>query len=149
MNMFDTPKRIKEGRIDQTKPLNPERLAEEMKAALGGKFISMDTGMPQVGEDGKPDRNKPRQIVVRLTDEATETDQQAVESVIAAHDNGKLSAHEQRIQNRAAAFKRFTALDLSALRDNVGDKAQLESILGNLIDAMRDIQTIITPAEVE
>lgn len=101
---------MKHGLFDQTAPVNPDRLGDELKAALGAVYDSVDTGVRENADS--PDLK----ILVRLTDAATETDQTKVEAVLKAHDATKLSDSQQKEQARVDAFARFKAFDFAALR---------------------------------
>jgi hypothetical protein len=131
--------KIKEGKIDQPEKINPDRLHEEMKARLGDKYISMDTGIPQTGEDGKSDRTKSLQVLVRLTEDATAEDTAAAEAVIAAHDPEALSTTQQKAKDRVDAFARFKAFDFKALRE-LKPTEQNPVIIGLLEDIQKLLQ---------
>ena len=113
--MMDVAKQIKELRLPQNKKINPERLHEEMQAALGNKYLSMDTGT---------------QIVVRADVSSTPEDADLVEAVIRQHDHTKLSQREQKQADMLAAKERLAALDLTDKKTDV-------------LAAINDIRTIV------
>lgn len=133
---------MKQGKIDQPAALNPDRLNDELKAALGSKYISCDTGVLQMDANEKPDRTKPVQIIVRLTDDATSADTTAAEAVIAAHNPAVLSADQQKQKDRGLAYTRFKSFDFVALR--LLKPAEQNPVI---IDLLADIQKLMQGAE--
>lgn len=115
---------MKSDTFKHEKPINPDRLHDEVKAALGDKYISMDT----VGGS----------ILVRVSDAATEADNAAIVAIIAAHDPSALSADQTRAKERVDAYKRLTELDVTGIRGKTG-KAQIDDI----INAIADIQKLL------
>ncbi len=129
---------MKQATFEQTMPINADRLHEEIKAVLGDKYESIDTGVPQLNESGKADDTKPRSIVVRAKQEATEADLKLVEAAIAAHKPEALSQSQQREKDRAESFLRLKGFDFTTLRALKTDEQ-----LTVVIDLLEDIQKLM------
>jgi hypothetical protein len=113
----DEKREFKELRLPQDKKINPERLDDELREALGEKYISMDTGAG---------------IVVRAADNSTKEDADLVEQIVQQHDPTKISKAEQKRADHAAAQERLKALDLSGEVD-----------MKLLVQAIDDIRKIV------
>lgn len=124
---------MKQSHFDQPEKINPDRLHEEIAAALGAKYESMDTGVKFTRDPAELPK-----ILVRVTDDATETDSAIVESVIAAHKPDALSVEQQRMKDRADAYERVKGADFAALRRK--PKAEKDEAV---IDLLEDIQRIM------
>lgn len=123
---------MKQSHFKQPERINPDRLHEELREALGEIYVSSDTGVTLSKEDRTP------HVLVRVTDEATEADITTVESVLAAHKHDVLSSGQQRVKDRADAHERFKAADLKALRAK--PKAERDEAILNLLE---DIQLMM------
>lgn len=127
---------IQEIAIDQPAMINADRMHEEMQAALGAKYVSMDSGFKLTKE------STDNKIKVRLTEDATTEDKQAAAAVVDAHKPELLSTTQQRAKDRAEAYERLKAHDFTALRAAVG-KAQIDTV----IDLLEDIQRMMRGVE--
>lgn len=105
--------------------INFDALADEIRAALGDKYISMDM------DDSS--------LIVRFIEDVTNADKDAVDALIQAHDHTVLSKEEKRKQAYTEANQRFKALDIDAIGSEKNSAKQTEDILA----ALRDIQTIL------
>jgi hypothetical protein len=123
---------MKQSYFKQPKHINHDRLHEEMKAALGEKYESMDTGVKLTREDTE------LKIIVRVSDDATEADTATVEKVLADHNPELLSSEQQRVKDRADAYERVKNADFAALRRK--QKAEKDDAV---IDLLEDIQRIM------
>ena len=112
---------IKELRIKQDKKINPDRLHEEIQAALGDKYIGMNTGP---------------EIIIRATEAATAQDAALVEQIVAQHDPAKLSKKQQFSVDCNAARNRLKGITLD-------DKTKLS----DLIPAIADMRTLLLRAD--
>lgn len=128
----------KEATFAQTKPINPDRLNDEIKAVLGDKYISMDTGKPHLTVDGTVDETKDPQIVLRAASDATEDDLKRVETIIEAHNPALLSRIQQRAKDRVDAYQRFKGFDFEALT-----KLKAPEQMPVVIGLLRDIQVLM------
>lgn len=123
---------MKLGKLDQPEKINPDRLHDELQAALGAKYLSMDTGV----KDSPAALNT--HIILRLADDTTETDQEIAETIIAQHDPALLSASQQRQKDRDDAYQRFITFDFAALSE-LKPAEQNPVIIGLL----KDIQALM------
>jgi hypothetical protein len=121
----------KQASFDQNKLIDAEKLHEEMKTALGDKYISMDTGQRERGKDET-------KIIVRATEDATEDDLKAVEAVIANHQPPAIPAEQQRTIDRAEAWKRMVAKDFVAIRKLPAAERQ-----DAILDMLEDVQKLL------
>ncbi len=153
--MDDKPKETKKlGVFPQDKAINPERLADELKTALGDKLLQVDTGQmkeaprldakgqPVLDEAGKPITEQTGPFIyVVVSGEATEADLAIVEQVLKVHDPNQLSARQQRDSDAAEAYARLAAADLGAIR-----KLEQAEKVDKLIDLMEDWQRLMVAA---
>lgn len=115
---------MKEATFKPTKSINPDRLHEEIKAALGDVYVSMGTD-----ENG---------ITVKVTESATPDDAATVEMLIAKHDPALLSSEQRRVKDRAEAYTHFVGFDFDGLR--ALKSAEQNSVI---IDLLEDIQKLM------
>jgi hypothetical protein len=119
---------MKQGEFDQTKPINPDLLLDELQAALGAKLLRLDTGIQRTV--GFVDKTM---IVVVVADDATEDDLKQVETIIESHKSEGLSKRQQRDKEKIEAEERFKAADFKTIRELTG-KAQMDALFSLLED---------------
>lgn len=122
---------MKQGEFEQTKPINPDLLNDELKAALGPKLLKLETGIPK--RVGFMDKSF---IIMVTTDDVTEDEISRADAVIEAHKPDGLSKQQQRDKDKAEAEERLNAVDLKAIRALTG-KAQTDAILSLLEDLLK------------
>ncbi len=94
--------------------INADRLHEELKAALGEPYHSVDTGV-QV-PDAAGNTSGPF-IMVRIWKEQADDKQLGqIEAVLKTHDPAQLSTRQQKEKDRIDAFVRLRNADFKALR---------------------------------
>lgn len=144
------PKTVRKlGVFPQDKRINPDRLNDELKTALGEKLVSLKTGEmrknPVVDAEGKPvldDTGNPVTeqegpfIYVIVTGEATEADLAAVEQLIKDHDPDQLSAVQQTEKEAIDAYTRLVEADFAAIRALKGEE-KLDAVIAVLEDWQR------------
>lgn len=125
--------------------VNPERLAEELAAALGFPvvvYIRREAG-------------KINQALIQRVDGGlfSNADVSTAEAVAAAHDPALLStaqaAEKDRLDARNAALANLDAADLVVLRDSIamsGDLSALKMALAVLVDLVGDLMTLAQTA---
>lgn len=126
---------MKQGQFDQTKKINPQRLNEEIKAVLGVKLVSMNTG-----ERVKVGFIEKECIFLAVTDDITEADNAAVQAVIDAHDPEVKSAGQLHNDNVAKAVDRLKTVDLKAKKDKVSIADQITELYALIADIQLWIQ---------
>jgi len=126
---------VKQGQFDQTKKINPQRLNEEIKAALGDKLVSMDTGIPV-----KTGFIEKTCIVLAVTDDITEADNRTVQDIIDAHDPESKSAGQRHNENVAKATERLKTVDLKTKKDKTTMQEQIDELRALIADIQLWIQ---------
>jgi hypothetical protein len=160
------------GRFSQDKPINPEHMGDELKAALGAKLESLDTGVlidkqafeadgkPILNADGSPTFVKVGPYIsVTLTADTTDADLEMVERLIKEHDPSILGKKQQREKDAIDAYARLSAADFAAIKKLIpapaeGDKAPvtreefeaLKAQMAVLIALMEDWQRLMVAA---
>lgn len=153
--MFPKPEPTKKlGVFPQDKPINPDRLYEELKTALGEKLLALDTGqmkfMPKMDAGGSPVLDENKQPVIEeagpfihitVSGEATADDLAAAEQLLKAHDPANLSVRQQREKEAIDAYARLGATDFAAIR-----KLDAAGQLAAILDLMEDWQRLMVAA---
>lgn len=133
----------------QPNGINPDLLHDEIQAALGAKYVSVDTGFTQrdmlktFGKDLPADilqlPSDATVLLVRATSDATPDDAQRVETLVAQHDGTKLSQYQQKIAARQAAYARVKALDI---KGELAGKTQAQ-VIARLLDILNDMARVM------
>jgi transcriptional/translational regulatory protein YebC/TACO1 len=126
---------VKQGQFDQTKKINPQRLHEEIKTALGDKLVSMNTG-----ERVKVGFLEKTCIMIAVTDDITEADNVAVQAVIDAHDPEVKSAGQQHNEKVATATQRLSTVDFDA---EMAKAKSVDARIELLLSYLKDVQLYI------
>ena len=159
---------IKQMTLEQPEHLNPDLLREELQAALGDKFVSLDTGRGLVQKEdveaalanlGTERTTLLREelqaildavnggkavtaVVVRATADATDEDAQKIKDILAEHDATKMSQLQQKEAAKVEAKERLKGLDMRRLIQ--GEKSDrlaiqiLADTLQDLVDTLND-----------
>lgn len=130
--------------LQQPEHLNADKLREDLEAALGVKFHSVDTGVPVTALE-KSGVSLPfaseYAILVRATGDATAEDAEAVEATLAAHDHTKRSKLQEKETARETARERLKSLDVKAALEGKKageDVAALADILQDIVQVLND-----------